>query len=745
MSPAPLKTLLTAIQLNDTGYTLDRLKEESYVRAITDDPKNEVLILAANKGNLEILEALLKIPAVKEKAHVQNNKALWDATRGDRLEVVKKLLSVPSVQAALSRQDIESLCRTKTLLPIVTKAFWEAVNDARWKVVEEFLRAPSVQAALELQDIAYLYRKKKTLLPIAIEQYKYFGIPLQKYIDSRDPDVSTKLKGLSDDPLQFFEKEKLPALELEALRILFYAQKVKYIEEKIVNKLLGDEGAMEESLVKRADDQFNKVVKPNYQSAFERYGANDVERLQNIEKSIRSCILKKIKEEAAEINNDALVQFIDKNFEALTKGEDSTLMQEARKKFTSTTSAAQNAWRGYDKAAPVRGEWDNLLTPQSGSKNIYVAESSDAADLPADKASNMIRERVAYYYLAVTDESYPKEKESRIANFIGCLSDIRRTHNTPDDPFTQDDPSCFPGTITRIANMGNFHPKVALPIIMDPEDILMTILTPKICSIFSTKIKELRTLEEKQKLFLALTMLSTINAQGVINGENIFKGSVFEDSDEKEMLEIRNAFRKELPDASALFKALKKQLAVQSDKHWLKALIEHRLSNIGGKDVVFALQGILDREMPKKPHEKTEENNIQNPFIISENALKKLPPERQRNIKKKNESQALLWDKIYETLKDTFPDESKLVLSVLAKDLTIEYYSETQTKHESTVNDRMTFFQTLLKTESGKEEFFFLRDTSLRHKLSETFSSLPSHAGKKETPLEEPSSRRQLK
>jgi len=312
--------------------------------------------------------------------------------------------------------------------------------------------------------------------------------------------------------------------------------------------------------------------------------------------------------------------------------------------------------------------------------------------LTSTEASDIMRKRVAYYYLAVIDDNFPEEKDSRITNFIGYLCDIRRAHNTPLDSHTKDDPSCYPGTITRIANMGNFHPKVALPLIMNPEDILMTILNPKIVALFSQNMENLPTLKEKKDLFLALTQLSSVNAKDATFGKDIF-----EDFDEGAMLKMRNDFRDALPNSLALLQALKQKLVENKTpslpKHdeWLLALIERRLSNIGGKEIVYALRERLAREMPEEKVEEikeewettpfeeskeTKEERVENPFIIGDRQRRIMKPELQKRWQQK----AQLWENIYEALQETFPksefsEVSLKDLSTLSCEIIAEYLS----------------------------------------------------------------------
>lgn len=118
----------------------------------------------------------------------------------------------------------------------------------------------------------------------------------------------------------------------------------------------------------------------------------------------------------------------------------------------------------------------------------------------------------AYYYLSAidTEEDAIVNIEERKLDFINYIAEIRRANNN--DKFEIDNPSCFPGIITRLAQIAKKHPHLKKP------ETIKNSINAKIKSIILTAFREqLEWLNEKNAQKLLLTSLI------YTSGENFHK------------------------------------------------------------------------------------------------------------------------------------------------------------------------------------------------------------------------------
>src|SRR5204862_7456388 len=104
-----------------------------------------------------------------------------------------------------------------------------------------------------------------------------------------------------------------------------------------------------------------------------------------------------------------------------------------------------------DAGAHTHG-WEKLLVAPSQDKQAQTVFSTRAAhegSLSLLDTTNFTREMLCYAYLVATDaELLPSQREELINKFIWYVAELSRAHNN--DATGTDNPSCFPGTITRV-------------------------------------------------------------------------------------------------------------------------------------------------------------------------------------------------------------------------------------------------------------------------------------------------------
>ncbi len=295
------------------------------------------------------------------------------------------------------------------------------------------------------------------------------------------------------------------------------------------------ESSMDRSITEAANDQFDKVVRPYLRTQFNRMGQNYNERLTNVEAAIRRTILEHIKVELQNELKNAKdkklvaeqkpilekIAFIDHHLadkhQSLCKG-DFKLMDEARRFFSSNELTSQIAWRCYDRRSKTYA-WENLFVPHRNANRMVVGNidlEAEDNEIPIGVACDIVRERAAYYYLAALDKTYPEIQQDSMNCFIHYLAEIRRAHNPEipkaKNPHNYDDPSCFPGHITRLAQMADNHPKLRLTLRKGKRKLVAERVNNLIVEHFRKAVQG-KSKEEVLALFNAITMMNQFNAE----------------------------------------------------------------------------------------------------------------------------------------------------------------------------------------------------------------------------------------
>ncbi len=281
------------------------------------------------------------------------------------------------------------------------------------------------------------------------------------------------------------------------------------------------------NIIARKFDQ----IKQHYSRKFNSYGSTYVIRISAIFREIKRTILDYILAD----NNEPLAtrNWVRTNKEILINGTAinyNAVLQESRNYLKSTVSMAQIAWRNFDPGSPVHAR-DNCLIVYDNIgmndwKNLFVG----------DDAMFEVQEKLAYYYLAVIDNTQIEEqdRESAKINFIGQLADIRRAHNIqyPLHRDCKDSPSCLPGILSRLANTGNYN-KIA-KLSLDVEKQLSMCVNAKVAeklgrdsSLFNTLNKD-----AKKRYYESISNMSIASSDldDVINSteDGVFSDELFE-------------------------------------------------------------------------------------------------------------------------------------------------------------------------------------------------------------------------
>lgn len=312
----------------------------------------------------------------------------------------------------------------------------------------------------------------------------------------------------SNDPIEYLEINTMCSpVVIESLKILRGAYKIKKYEKSLLS---GSENAMDDSKVALSNWHFKNKVKSHFHDNLLSYSdnQNEFEAIENVHQLIRELLLDEILRQANEDNNHLIINFVHQNREKLLKGEPGA-MKASCGVFVSPTEISQAAWRGFNPYAPVSGEWPNLLTPPLSNKRVWTTSiDNDNGKVDAQKAYRTLQKRIAYYYLAVIDKNDGDDevRQTRMTNFIAKLAEIRNSHKL-------DDPSCYPGTITRIAAMGAFHSVAQLP--NTTKDTIENYIKVKAIALFQERMSAAPDYE-CEHLNLALTELTAENAIDVI-------------------------------------------------------------------------------------------------------------------------------------------------------------------------------------------------------------------------------------
>jgi hypothetical protein len=472
---------------------IKRIRENAHTN------KNFSLLYAAQQGHLAVVKLLLTLPRVKEKAATCKNAALGAAAYGNHQEIVELLLTIKRVseRAAINSNHVLKAAlegkATQALLCLL------AVDE----VQQELLNEPELFIELcKINDNDVV----NAILP-TIKQLPFYDFTLN---DILIPQARTRILTTTKDVQRFLsdalgfinaipQEDTFPII-VEAIKIAEVNDRVRRLERTYKTH---SETAMSLRALLAANIAYAKaqeLYNAEFNQLVKTHGTPQKVFIY-MRSLIRDMILKLILKETSDL---ALQDFIKQNYDQLIEGNNNDLMDRARDLFSSNTNINHIAWRAFDRFAPVV-EWHNLFMPPLENTKVFSAGIiEDASEIDLTEASTDIIQRVSFYFIALNDKSIKPlmSHENRETIFIGQIAEIMRAHNEKDISGI-DSPSCYPGTIGRIAGMGAGHPELQ---VVDPIDELSNIIFNMLnhaCSIESQASPR-----EQEQLCLALTALN---------------------------------------------------------------------------------------------------------------------------------------------------------------------------------------------------------------------------------------------
>ncbi len=508
----------------------------------------KLLPWAVEGNHYELTDALLTHPDTDPS--YEENRAIRDCAKQGYTEIIELLLDHPKTNPADCNNH----------------ALKRASYYGRTKIVELLLALkdkgidPNVDNNYCLKRAASQQHTDivRLLMPHCVSH----RVKLTDIIPIDSPTLSDDVNDFITSPESYInDHPRLTLAQKKAFEILELKTNIHHWEEEQRKADAEDlESAMRDEKVTRSKLTFEKIVKPAFEEKFLAHAASDFDvllekdiseadklkaknlsALIKIEQNIRELILDKI---LAANPLQATLDFIKLNKKELIKATDKALMKTARNDhFNSRTDRFHLAWRGYDARAPYKGFF-NLLTPPKKEEALFTtaaANTEENAELLNTTASMYVRKMVAHYFLLVNDKNDGIEAsqeikteilEARRDNFISELADMRSAHSE-DYKNKHDGPSCYPGYLGRIANMGYEHPLTKQTV--STKMFIEGIMEPHIFTQFKESLEKCQTEQEGLTLLETMTLLTETGWRA----QNIFLG--LENYDEK-LITLRKDF-----------------------------------------------------------------------------------------------------------------------------------------------------------------------------------------------------------
>ncbi len=548
---------------------------------------NTPLMLAAQSNSPLALRELILRPGIDPDIKNKKNLSVLDYLcnhPNPNIQIITALDSCPKVEPSFFYEIVKPLARENKV-----DAVKAILSQKEWvkKATPNFAKAL-------FQDAKDQGANFDLLVEIFYSLFDLWGIKFGYIIQNRALFDATKMEDLlaAEDKLSYLETSGLCSkVTIACLRLLKIKEDVKAMQEEQLPEDGEAENAMADKAVKMANKHFKETVEPYFREKFltNARTRSDAQALNAIEREIRELILNEIDKKAIEENDEATRAFIKKQKNNLILGK--THAMKASLAVFNKHNSEQSAWRGYNPYAPTK-EWQNLLTPCT-SKTVYTTSAAFEGRLSGLDASTIVRKRVAFYYLAVMEGDDDALKANRIANFIDKLAEIRNTKGL-------DDPSCFPGTLTRVAQMGAFHDVAQLPPSFD--DVLLDTMRGKVLTAFKEKRKNLSN-EQKEALCKALTLLTQASAPDLIKDASTYP---------EHYLALRQEFIDSLGSEMPIFTEVRDQVEWEVENEELVLVTQHFV-DVARLDIATVLMNDLQRELDSVPTQAQIE--AANPFI----------------------------------------------------------------------------------------------------------------------------------
>ena len=335
---------------------------------------------------------------------------------------------------------------------------------------------------------------------------------------------------LSDDLLtRFSDSDNLLSLSSEeppmpigvlALNIAYTLNKVR--AEYGEQQKLTDSYAGDNDRINKSEERYQAVLGQYEQQFIGSHEASLEKVEQNLKRDLLHCIRDNTqnhpKDSAA--HQELLNLLTKENIERLAANSDVNLAQKARDLLTSNDDIYHIAWRAYDARTQIAG-WDNLFVAPTEPTQHKDVHGGDNGNISLQEASQETRKRAAMYYLTAADDSTNELKDSktdRLNAFFSSVAECRRAHNTGEAGDAHntlgDNPSCYPGTITRLSYSILSHPLFKEE--SNPEELVRLKVQAMAENTLRTFLSSGRSAEEKAKIYAAVLMLGINNIQEVL-------------------------------------------------------------------------------------------------------------------------------------------------------------------------------------------------------------------------------------
>lgn len=617
---------------------IDFLNVTKKVRELLKDTKNDYLLTennnfflrdAAEKNNWELVACLLKKPNVAAQAHYGDWLVLRLAIQHHQWKIVSKFLTLPIIsqtpmsvgkndvfnrlvhQVTVQKQSniiteiihsqIYDLFNSKTKLNFLLFS----IEDNLYPNIIKILNDHELLDCLEPDDFNSIFENisKDILQKISTQCDFFLAYIKEKYINA-----PIAINHISIDHL--INIDCFDSLESVAL---FYKDPYVFLRTKTNNKLhaisamelldykntyfkLRDssreakESAQQASEVIAANQLF-QTVKSHYQETFDSKKTIEYSSVEAIEREIKTYLLEQILSEAQECvkklqdltPSTKIINIIDSQKEALLNGDVEAhiaLIKVLNKHFVPhNVSAAQTAWLSYSAIHDIDvNGWKFLVQPTEEKVVHSTAESTQTDEAMTNiMASSIIRERVAYYWLAVTDETYPDLDDFRLGNFVGAISTIYKTYGFGGS-------CCYPGHLTAIAQMGLHHP-IAEPITL--ENLLDQVVISHIIETAKDMLSDHPewSAEDKENFLTSITYINEKNAEELFHTE---EAPPIDMTICDKFNELVMYFSNEVIDEMMNHQRYKNRTISKDERELIKAGVQYKLANMASNQYILS-------------------------------------------------------------------------------------------------------------------------------------------------------------
>lgn len=562
------------------------------VKALATANNNRALLNAVEHNHLEIVRELLMIPAINALVAINNNQILKAAIENGHIDMVRELLHYPVVCNAIDVNDnqlfraavrngnpviVKELLRYPNVLAKVAShhnaALRYAIDENHTDVINHLLTIPAVIDKLSFKqlcsllqlpfihipslDITLIIRKEclskhelrhiinqiycspfdefKILeaLKAYLHYYGYPPIPADLTNDQCILAIENTIKGSFSD--HFYTPQNHAG---KILQTIANVNELKRQQQSLNELVENAESAMEESLVADAIKRFQDKIEPVFEKRFIEMG--DIDGIEpKIIGLLLECKLAQLKQHPT-TNSQATIDFIEHNKAALMLRQEDVLAK-SRNYFTSPTDTVDIALRAFDRDAPTHG-WEKLFvapTKEKEASSVFSTRAASITALTLKQTTDITRKVLCYTYVVSQDESLSAEQKSTIQEaLVHYLAEISRAHNDSDQK--SDNPSCYPGTLTRLDLIFQKHPKF----VVDKELFKSTadFASQLIIKAFNSALDLCKNKTEKLELYEAITLFSHDNARDILHRPDAVLTTEGESADLNKLLQIRKSF-----------------------------------------------------------------------------------------------------------------------------------------------------------------------------------------------------------